>query len=159
MRQDAARQVRSYNNSNGSTAFTAVNEVLNDDELDAELDAYEREMHNEENEMRWGLGDDLERVETCAQRMDRPTPGQSPQPISDNDDCMQDIRYNRDTVSRRKEADDTMMRDAEDGMEEGCDGDEIIAACRGQKRRLHTVCEISYAARSKMIKQLGPGIT
>ena len=69
------------------------------------------------------------------------------------------IKYNEDTVSRREEADDTMARDAEDGMEEGRDGDEIIAACRGQKRRLHTVCEISYAARSKMIKQLGSGVT
>ena len=31
--------------------------------------------------------------------------------------------------------------------------------CRGQKRRLHTVCEISYVARSKMTKQLEPGVT
>ena len=45
-----------------------------------------------------------------------------------------------------------------DGVEEGRDGDEIIAACRGQKRRLHTVCEMSHAARSKMIKQLDQGI-
>ena len=41
----------------------------------------------------------------------------------------------------------------DDGMEED------PVACRGQKRRLHTVCEISFAARSKMIKQFEPGIT
>ena len=52
-----------------------------------------------------------------------------------------------------------MASDAADEMEDGRSGDEIIAVCRGQKRRLHTVCEISYAARSKMIKQLGSGVT
>ena len=109
--------------------------------------------------MRWGLGDDPEGVETCAQRMDRPAPGQNPQPIGDDDDCMQDIKYNEDSVSRREEADDMMASDAADEMEDGRSGDEIVAVCRGQKRRLHTVCEISHAARNKMIKQLGPGVT
>ena len=41
-------------------------------------------------------------------------------------------------------------------MDDGCDG---AVLCRGQKRRLHTVCEMSHAARSKMIKQLDQGIT
>ena len=50
-----------------------------------------------------------------------------------------------------------MMSDAEDAMEnDDCDG---AVLCRGQKRRLHTVCEISHAARSKMIKQIDHGIT
>ena len=86
-RRDDARQVGSCNNksSNGavdiapsiSTPFTAVNDVLNDDEMDAALDEYENEMLNEEDEMQWGLGDDPEGVEPCAQRMSRPTPGQN----------------------------------------------------------------------------------
>lgn len=70
---------------------------------------------------------------------------------------MHDIQYNDNTVSRVEDADDMMESAAEDEMEDDdCDG---IVLCRGQKRRLHTVCEISHAARSKMIKQLEHGIT
>lgn len=47
--------------------------------------------------------------------------------------------------------DDEMASDADDAMADACDGK---ALCRGQKRRLHTVCEMSHAARDKMIKQL-----
>ena len=98
-----------------------------------------------------GLYAGPEGVEPCAQRMDRPTRGQCPRPRREDDDCMQDIQYGN-TVSRET--------DEYDGME----SDEVGAAqnadvCRGQKRRLHTVCEISYVARSKMTKQLEPGVT
>ena len=54
--------------------------------------------------------------------------------------------------------DAVMASDADDEMED-LQGDGDVAACRGQKRRLHTVCEISFVARSKMIKQLEPGVT
>ena len=81
---------------------------------------------------------------------------QSLQPtIQDN--CMHDIQYNDDTISREEDADDAMASAADDEMEDDdCDGRVL---CRGQKRRLHTVCEISHAARSKMIKQIDHGIT
>ena len=167
-RRDDARQVSSsYSDSSNraadiapsiSTPFTAVNDVLNDDEMDAALDEYENEMLNEEDEMQWGLGDDPEGVEPCAQRMSRPTPGQSLQPMNDDDNCRQDIQYNENTVSRGEDADATLVSDDEDAMEDVRD-DEDAVACRGQKRRLHTVCEMSYAARSKMIKHLENGVT
>ena len=70
---------------------------------------------------------------------------------------MHDIQYNDNTVSRVEDADDAMASAADDEMEDDdCDG---TVLCRGQKRRLHTICEISFAARSKMIKQLEHGIT
>ena len=70
------------------------------------------------------------------------------------------IRHNTAGGQNRKEdADAAMASDADDEMEDGRSGGDTVAACRGQKRRLHTVCEISYAARSKMIKQLEHGIT
>ena len=50
------------------------------------------------------------------------------------------------------------MSDDEDEREDVRDDGDAVA-CRGQKRRLHTICEISFAARSKMIKQFEPGIT
>ena len=80
------------------------------------------------------------------------------QPINDDDNCRQDIQYNENTVSRGEDADATLASDDEDAMEDVRD-DEDAVACRGQKRRLHTICEISYAARSKMIKHLENGIT
>ena len=150
-RQSDARQV-SDNSSNKSR--TVVDE-LNNNEMDAELTNYENEMIWEEAEMQWGLGDDPEGVEPCVEgHMDRPAPGQNPQPTEDDDDCMQDIKYNDNTVNRMEESD----AEADDAMEDTQD-DDYVAACRGQKRRLHTICEISSAARSKMIKQLEPGIT
>ena len=70
---------------------------------------------------------------------------------------MHNIQYNDSAVNREADADATMASDADDEMEDDeCDG---AMLCRGQKRRLHTVCEISHAARSKMIKQLDHGIT
>ena len=116
--------------------------------MDADLEEYENAMLEEECEMMYA---GPEGVEPCAQRMGRPTRGQCPRPRREDDDCMQDIQYDH-TVSRET--------DEYDGME----SDEVGAAqhadvCRGQKRRLHTVCEISYVARSKMTKQLEPGVT
>ena len=61
------------------------------------------------------------------------------------------VQYDN-TVSRETDATDEMESD-EDGAAQYAD------VCRGQKRRLHTVCEISYVARSKMTKQLEPGVT
>ena len=87
----------------------------------------------------------------------RPAREQCPEPTIDDDDCMHDIQYDNNTVSRETDGDATMTSDADDEMEDdGCDG---AVLCRGQKRRLHTVCEMSHAARSKMIKQLDQGIT
>ena len=66
---------------------------------------------------------------------------------------MHDIQYSNDNTVDRAD-------DANDDMGSGKDEAERRAAkCRGQKRRLHTVCEISYVARGKMIKHLGSGIT
>jgi len=66
--------------------------------------------------------------------MSRPTPGQSSQPIDDDDNCRQNIQYNENTVSRGKDADATMVSDDEDEMEDVRDDGDAVA-CRGQKRR------------------------
>ena len=123
--------------------------------MDAELEEYENEMMSEECERNamWG---DPERVEPCVRRMSRPAQGQCPQPTVDDDNCMHDVQYDDNTVSRGADEDDEMASDADDAMADACDGK---ALCRGQKRRLHTVCEMSHAARDKMIKQLDHGVT
>ena len=123
--------------------------------MDAELEEYESMMMQEEYEGHIVGGDDPERVEPCARRMSRPAREQCPEPTLDDDDCMHDIQYDNNTVSRETDGDATMASDADDEMEDDVSGE----PCRGQKRRLHTVCEMSYAARSKMIKQLDHSVT
>ena len=88
----------------------------------------------------------------------RSTQGHSPHHIYEDDNCMHDIQYNEDTVTREEDTDDVMASDEDDEMED-MQGSDEIAACRGQKRRLHTMCEISFVARSKMMKQLEHGVT
>ena len=116
--------------------------------MDADLEEYENAMLEEEYEV---MNAGREGVEPCARRMDRPTQDQCPRPRREDDDCMQDIQYD-DTVSRETDEDGGMASDEDDDAQH-------VAVCRGQKRRLHTVCEISYVARSKMIKQIEPGVT
>ena len=79
------------------------------------------------------------------------------QEMTDAHNCINNIQYNENTVNRTANEDAAMTSDADDEMEDD-DCDEAVL-CRGQKRRLHTVCEISHAARSKMIKQIDHGIT
>ena len=134
----------------GVKPCTAVNEIMSDSEMDADLAEYENAMLNEEYEM---MCTGPEGVEPCAPRMGRPTQDQCLRPHKENDDFMHDIQYSNDNTADRED-------EANDNMEDGKDEAERRAAkCRGQKRRLHTVCEISYVARGKMVKHLGSGIT
>ena len=87
--------------------------------------------------------------------MSRPAQEPGPKSTMEDDDCMHDIQYGNDTVRADKDEDAAMASDADDEMEDDVSGE----PCRGQKRRLHTVCEMSYAARSKMIKQLDHSVT